>query len=480
VSVVVVSLAAACAGGSSGGGRGDAASGAAAGSNAAVAQHRSLLADLAGRVVPAVDGGWVVAAVDDLEAEAPDRWTLAAVAGDLPDAEEALAAALGAASREAGGDPELARRAAQAAALALADPTAPSAPPAVVVALAQRAVEEFRHGGGGWLGVVLNLALTEGRAGEISREHLSSLAGGPSCDRLPAVRDPLPGPDGALTVPLRLLAASGLRCHAAAHLLERSLGDPAWAVPIAAAPLADLLTVAGDVEPAVLDQVADRLSGWFDPEGPAVVDLAVAMLLRRSAAAIGRPLEVPEHVALRLRNVAARHGVLPDRSSSPTTALDVAILRQLRGAGFVSDALAASARAVADRDAAPLPDVVNDLFIDGTGPGCDDVLPSPGRVGRSIGTALGEVVVEVGRLHCAGTLSWAIIGRLVTEGRADEAPVRAWAAVLAACHLDPSVIDGSATIDLELTGPFHDDPVWLVGAAMAVAPRAACDAERDR
>lgn len=443
--------------------------------------REQLLAEVGGLVVPATDGGWVVVAPELAEEESIDRWVLASTAVEHPDAEQAIAAALEAA--EADGDPSARARAGRAAALALADPaiatTAP-VPEPTIAALTSRASTELRDGEGGWLGALLNLALVPGSSGDPARGELEALAGPPRCDVLPAPDRSLPGPDGPLTVPLRSLAASGARCPEAAKVLDRALTDPGWSVPIAAAPLADLLRLAPEARADHGAAVAARVARWLEPGDAEVVDLSVAVLLRRLAAAADVPFVLPDDVAFRLERIARQRGALPDRSTSPTTAFDVAILRQLAGAGVVDAALAGAAGSAVDRQAAPLTDEVVGLLVDGQAPSCTHPPDAVDAGRRSIGVVLGSAVHDVRQRHCDGGLTWPDIEAVIADGPSSEAPLRAWGAVLAACRLDPAALPEAASLELELEGPFAADPVWLTGAALAVAPHASCDAERAR
>lgn len=454
------------------------------GSDSVDPQARAELLDrLAQRLIPAAGGGWVVAEVGTQPA--PDRWLMAAAALPGDQRSDGFDAALSAATSAIDSDdPDLARSSALSVATALGSPgDLPAGSSATGSGLLDRTLDELDGAGPSWLGVLLQLSAVPGETGRAATAELRSRVGDAGCDRLPSAHEPMPAPSSELTVLVRTLAAEHRRCPGAAEVLDRALASPAWRVPIAVPELADLAAVADRLSTDQRGQLGVRVDDVVEPDDGTVADLAILALLGRARAAIGISHDLPADVTFRLRNQVASEGRLADRSTSPVSPFDVAVLRQLQSAeavppGVLAATYEAAPPAEDGAGAASAERRVQDFLLEGKLPACSATHHAPATGKVTLVALIESQLLQTTRAHCADRLQ---VDELLDEAEAlgsIEASPRQWITILAACHLDHSSISSQLARTVDRGSNVDDDPLWLAAAAALADPVATCDAER--
>lgn len=446
--------------------------------------RHDLLVELRDRLVPSAAGGWVVATPAEPSLE---NWLLAS--SQAAGAEAAFAAARRAAEERLADDPDgrsLSLALAQALPGAGAGPGSGSGEADRLARdVLARAQSRIAAGDGSWLAVLLQLSAGRSTAAADATAALRRLAGAVGCDRLPAPGPPLAAPASTLTVVLRVLASSRTRCPRARSLLAQAFTDPAWATWVAAPELMDLAAVAAaDARPdaATRRALSDHLEAMVTVGPQQPIDLAAVAQVQAARRRVGLALDLPAPLVHHLAGQVAARGGLAGRSTSPPTAFDVAVLRQLAAEELVpAAALTESAKVRSWAAEIDEPDPIVDLLLAGRAPlrcsdGADRAAPSarvtlPGVIADQTRSTL--------RASCADRLDVRSEVRARRAARPqDQQALRIAATLLAACRIDPSLLDGVAGVRLTVTGPFADDPTVVWSRAVAADPTAACDAVR--
>jgi hypothetical protein len=347
-----------------------------------------------------------------------------------------------------------------------------------------RAIERLGAGEAAWLAPVLQLSAGSSSQAGAATSELVGRAGAGDCGRLPAPGASLPAPAGSLTVALRVLAATGVRCPAAQAVLQAALADPAWDTWVASTELADLAEVGGPLPAPVRRDLAARLRGFLVVDADHPIDLVAVTQVQAARRRLGLPLTLETPLARHLAGQVAHRGGLAGRSSSAPTAFDVAILRQLAGEALVP-------RAVVDATAAsggeasvlgPADPVVRTLLAGNGRLSCRDAPAAPARRARvSFDGLVADQAWATVRARCDGALDLAdTVRRLRTGPHAEQRVVRIAAAELAACRMDPALVAAAPPLRVAVTGPFATDSTVAWARSVAADPVAACAALAER
>lgn len=437
--------------------------------------RHDLLSDLRDRLIPTSEGGWAAATPGE---PVVDVWLRAAAASsDAASFDRALAEAARAFDDDDDGRP---------LGLVLAGVLpGPATDRAAADELAHRVLDRAQariDREPSWLGPLLQLSAGESTASSAATRELVRRAGAGRCDRLPAPGDPLPDPATSLTVAVRVLAGSGIHCERALPVLDAALRSPAWGVWIAVAELADLAQVAPSLPASTRRLLEQHLDGLLEVRSDAPIDLGALTSVLAARRATGSSGAVPEPLARHIAGQVAHRGGLPGRSTSPPTGFDVAIVRQLVGEEMVpAGALRSTEESAAWPEVTEATDPVVDRLLVGSGEiRCADAPSSPPQRTRpTFEGVTADQTWAIVRSACDGTLELAPIVRAIQrDAPEDQRALRTAVAELAACRLDPSLLDAVAGRRLRPTGPFATDALQVWARSVAADPAAACAAVR--
>jgi hypothetical protein len=441
-------------------------------------RHRELV-ELRRRLIPSSVGGWV--AETPLADESLEEWLLAA--SQEPGPSRSFDEALDRAERRLAGSGDT-RALALVLAQVLPGPTADRARADRLAAdVLQRTAAALDGGDNPWLAAMIQFSAGRSPSAPAAARWLGTRAGAVGCDRLDGAARDLPRPATSLTIAVRLLAATGAHCDQAPEVLAAALTDPIWETWVATLELTDLAAISDPLPASTRRTLAERLDEFLvvGPERP--IDMGAVVAVQSARRRLGLPTRVRAELRHHLDGQVVHRGGLAGRSTSPPTAFDVAILRQLAGEHLVAPRMLADTVAAADDIGAvdgadPGDSVVDDLLASSEPLPCDQAprrAPARDRV-SFVGVAADQAWAVV-RAHCTDRLDpAATVARIRTEANDDQRAVRIAVAELAACRLDRDALAEVPGRRLDVRGAFATDSLLVWARAIAADPVAACRA----